>query len=126
MRYYKTVARITNSEQIKSSAGSYLRLTFKSLDHTEISIGLDLHLVHYLPKVVQIANRHLANICLAVNKTSIIDSDELHDLPMIVDYRIFRGQLEVVSVKPLVEVIEVVRLEPMTKKQMIKAFFSRS
>jgi hypothetical protein len=79
--------RVVASEmkQTNDGQGQYLKLEMEITDgpsagrkHWE-----NLNLVNRNQQAVDIAQRSLAQLCLAVGKASITDSDELHMLPFI-------------------------------------------
>lgn len=79
--------RVTNSEmkQTNDGQGQYLKLEMDITDgpcagrkHWE-----NFNLVNKNPQAVEIAQRSLAQLCTAVGKLAIADSEELHMLPFI-------------------------------------------
>lgn len=89
------VAEITDSEErpTKSGNGSYLQLTFRIIegDHSGRLIWDRLNLDNPNQKAVEIAVQRLAEICQAVGKQKVNDSEELHGIPMRVKVRIRKG-----------------------------------
>lgn len=78
---------ITDSEQrdTKAGTGSYIRLTLQVLDGPFKGriVWTNLNLDNPNPKAVEIAQRHLAQICLAVGVPTPNDTVELHGKPLI-------------------------------------------
>lgn len=79
---------ITDSEMkpIKSGKGEGLNLTFEVIDgpHTRQKAFLWLNLVHENAQAVEISQRTLSAICHAVGVMKPDDSEQLHDIPLIV------------------------------------------
>ena len=88
----KYVAAITDSEMkaTKSGNGSYLQLTFTVLDgeHKNRVLWARLNLDNPNPTTVQIAKAELSAICRAVGVMTPRDSQDLHNLPLLVTVRV--------------------------------------
>ena len=67
--------------------GSYLWLEIEVVDgeYERRKLFENLVLNHPNPQTVQIAQQTLREICLACNKPNIEDSEELHNVPFVVD-----------------------------------------
>lgn len=78
---------VADSEMKPTNAkdGEYLNLTLEVLDGPyKGRILFDrLNLVNKNPKAVEIAQRHLSQICHAVGVLRVADSTELHNRPMV-------------------------------------------
>jgi len=86
------VARIVESEMkpTKDNTGQYLSLIFQVMSQgfENRKIFNNLNLVNKSAKAVDIANRELGEICRAVGKPVINDSQELHGIPMLITVKI--------------------------------------
>jgi hypothetical protein len=84
----KYLAVIIDSEMKpnKAGTGSYLQLTFQLLEgeHKGRLLWARLNLDHPNPAAVAIARAELAAICRAVRVLAPKDSEELHDLPLMI------------------------------------------
>lgn len=82
------VATITESVEVQnaSSIGSHLKLTITILDgnYKNRKVFDRLHLNNQNQKAVEIANRRLSSICHAVGVMQPKDSNQFHDIPMVV------------------------------------------
>ena len=76
----------------KSGNGSFLKLTFEvvSGEHAGRKLFARLNLDNPNPTAVQIARGDLSAICRAVGVMSPHDSEELHNLPLLVTVRVRR------------------------------------
>ena len=88
----KYIARITASEMKTTNAGTgqYLQLEFEVIqgDYTGRKVWARLNLINQNQTAVDIAQRELSAICHAVGKLRIMDSQELHDIPMEIDVKV--------------------------------------
>ena len=78
---------ISNSEWKDSkSGGQYLALTLQVIDgpHNGRYLWHNLNLNHSNDKALEIAQRELSAICRATGQMTIDDSEQLHDIPMLV------------------------------------------
>ena len=68
------------------SGGQYLSLTLQVLEgpHQGRFLWHNLNLSHPTAQAAEIAQRELSAICRAVGRMTIEDSEQLHDIPMIV------------------------------------------
>ena len=68
------------------SGGQYLSLTLQVLEgpHQGRFLWHNLNLNHPTAQAAEIAQRELSAICRAVGRMTIEDSEQLHDIPMIV------------------------------------------
>lgn len=86
------VAMITESEmkETNDGTGRYLKLKFQISDgeYSGRILFANLNIQNRNEKAVEIALRDLSAICHAVNKLNIQNSEELHDLPMVVKVKI--------------------------------------
>lgn len=85
------IAHIVKSEmkQTKAKTGHYLALQFKVLegDYAGRVLFTNLNLDNPNPMAVEIANKELNSICQAVNLEGVEDSEELHQIPMMVSVK---------------------------------------
>ena len=74
----------------KSGTGSFLKLTFEvvSGEYTGRKLFARLNLDNPSPTAVQIARGDLSAICRAVGVMSPHDSEELHNLPLLVTVKV--------------------------------------
>lgn len=83
---------ITDSDMKENSKrnGSYLQLEIEVLDgeHAGRKLTERLNLDNPNGQAVEIAQRTLNAICVAVGKLSIADSNELHNIPMIASVKV--------------------------------------
>lgn len=88
----KYPAVIVKSEYKKNKAknGNYLDLQHKVIDgeHKGRVFFNKLNLDNVNPTAVQIANKTLNSICEACGKVGVLDSDELHGIPMLVTLKL--------------------------------------
>jgi len=88
----KYIARITASEMKTTNAGTgqYLQLEFEVIqgDYTGRKVWARLNLINQNQTAVDIAQRELSAICHAIGKLRIMDSQELHDIPMEIDVKV--------------------------------------
>lgn len=79
-------AMIIASEMRNTIAGNgqYLLLTFEILGptHSKRRIWDRLNIVNPNPKAEQIAQRQLANLCAALGRDGVQESEELHNMPL--------------------------------------------
>jgi len=84
----KYVAVITDSvmKPTKSGVGSYLELTFQIIEgeYKNRNLWARLNLDNPTPLTVKIAQGELSALCRAVDVMAPRDSNELHDLPLII------------------------------------------
>ena len=68
------------------SGGQYLSLTLQVLEgpHQGRFLWHNLNLNHPTAQAAEIAQRELSAICRAVGRMTIEDTEQLHDIPMIV------------------------------------------
>lgn len=82
------LAAITDSEMKpnKAGTGEYLSLTFELLDgkYQGRKLWVNLNLNNLSQKAVTIARAELGSICKAVNVPIVQDSNELHNLPLLI------------------------------------------
>lgn len=88
----KYIAMITESEvkQNKAQTGHYLNLTWEIIDGPRKGrkVWDLLNIDNPNQKAVEIAQRALAAICIAVDKPQITDSSEIHDIPVEISVKI--------------------------------------
>ena len=80
-------ALITNSEWRDSKAGvQYLALTLQIIEgaHQGRFLWHNLNLNHPMAQAAEIAQRELSAICRATGQMAISDSEQLHNIPVIV------------------------------------------
>ena len=81
------VVTVTESEMkpTKKSGGEYLMLTLEVLEgaHKGRRLWSRLNLVNENTTAVEIAERQLADLCRAVGKEEVEDSEDLHDTPVV-------------------------------------------
>lgn len=81
-------AMITASEMksTKAGDGSYLSLTFELQGggHQGRRVWTNLNLNNPNPTTVEIAQKQLAEICHAIGKPGVGESDELHNIPLVI------------------------------------------
>lgn len=86
------VVKITHSENrlTKDGKGQYLLLQLEALEgpYSGRLIFDRLNLINENPRARQIASQTLAKICLAVGKSRILSSEELHEIPLVAVVRI--------------------------------------
>lgn len=70
----------------KAGTGHYLALTFEVIngEHTGRRLWVRLNIDHPNAAAVQMAQQDLASICRACGLDKVSDSEQLHDIPMIV------------------------------------------
>lgn len=92
------VAMITESNMHPTAkgTGSYLKLKFQIVDgeYTGRVLFVNLNLQNENQKAVEIAMRDLSAICHAVNKLNIRDSEELHDIPLVIRVKIKPARID--------------------------------
>ena len=80
----KYEAIITGSELklTKAGTGKYLKVEFTIIDEKfeNRKIWHNFNLINPNPDAVKIAEKDLAKLCIALNKTVVVDSIELHDI----------------------------------------------
>ena len=78
----------------KAGTGRYLQLTFEILEGSYQGRRLwqRLNLEHPNPKAVELAQADLAQICRAVGVITVRDSDELHNLPLVIHVKCRKRQ----------------------------------
>ena len=88
----KYLAMIVDStmKETKAGNGQYLALDLVILEgaHTNAHLFERLNLVNPNEKAVEISQRTLSAICRATGKMSVSDSEQLHDIPMIVTVKV--------------------------------------
>ena len=86
---YLAVVTASEVKPTKSGTGSYLQLTFEVIegDYKSRLLWTRLNLDNPNATAVQIARQELSAICRAVGVMKPQESQELHDLPLIVDVR---------------------------------------
>ena len=86
---YLAVVTASEVKPTKSGTGSYLQLTFEVIegDYKSRLLWTRLNLENPNATAVQIARQELSAICRAVGVMKPQESQELHDLPLIVDVR---------------------------------------
>lgn len=86
------LALITESEMkaTKAGDGQYLKLVFEVVDgdYKGRKVWAQLNLDNPNPTAVQIAMRELSSICHAAGKLRVEDSEELHNVPMLIKVKI--------------------------------------
>lgn len=87
----KYLAAITNSEMkpTKNGGGAYLELTFQVIEgeFKGRMLWARLNLENQNPTAVKIARGDLSAICRAVNVLEPRDSNELHNLPLVISVK---------------------------------------
>lgn len=90
------LAVITESQEKANSkgTGSYVKLTFEIIEgeHTGRKIWTQLNLDNPSLTAMKIARSELAAICLAVGVTRPSDSQELHDIPLVIKVKVVKRQ----------------------------------
>jgi len=91
----KYAAHIIKSEfkPTKAKTGHYLALQFRVLEgeYKGKALFTNLNLDNPNQVAVEIANKELNTICKAVGKEGVEDSDELHQIPMMVTVKVTEG-----------------------------------
>jgi len=86
------IMAITKSEYkaTKANNGHYLQLVFKVLTGPQKGKWYfeNLNLDNPNPIAVEIANKALNSICQACDKEAVEDSEELHEIPMVVTLKV--------------------------------------
>ena len=82
---YKVIVVESEMKPTKSGTGNYLQLELEIIEgeHTGRKVIERLNIDNPNTQAVDIAQRSLNSICVAVGKMSITDSNELHSIPMI-------------------------------------------
>lgn len=82
------VAMIIDSDMktTRNNRGQYLELTHQILEgpYTGRQVWARLNLVNDNPKTVEIAQQHLSAVCHAANVMRVNDSQQLHNIPMVI------------------------------------------
>jgi hypothetical protein len=83
---YLAVITASEFKQTKAGTGHYLELTFQVVEgeHKGRLVWGRLNLVNPNPKAVDIARAELSAICRAVGVLTPNDSEDLHDLPLLI------------------------------------------
>ena len=83
---YKVVITDSRMKDNANRDGSHLDLTFVVIDgkYAKRKLWTCLNLANANPQTVKIANGHLSAICHAVNVMTPVDSEELHNIPLVV------------------------------------------
>ena len=85
----KYIAKVTASDMRTNSreTGRYLWIEFTVLDgpHAKRKVWAQFNLVNPSQQAVEIAERKLAGLCLAVGKLRFQDTLELHDIPLVIN-----------------------------------------
>lgn len=91
---YKAVITESEVKETKAGDGQYLNLRVEIIEgeYQGRIIFVILNLWNPNPKAVEIANRELATIVAAVGKPGAQNSEELHNIPMIIKVGIQPGQ----------------------------------
>ena len=88
----KYVAEVTASEMRPNSKGTgeYLWLEFTVLDgpYATRKIWTQLNLINPSQQAVEIAQRELSALCRAVGKLRVLDSIELHGIPLDINVKV--------------------------------------
>ena len=84
--HYKAVIIESEMKQTKAGTGAYLNLKFEVIESQYAGkwIFARLNLENKSTQTVEIAQKELANICRAIGKKAIVDSEELHHKPMTI------------------------------------------
>jgi hypothetical protein len=77
----------------KKNTGDYLKLVLHCLDEDNAGVRVYeyLNIDHPNEKVVQIAERQLAELCNAVGVLELEDTQELHDIPFVARLKVEAG-----------------------------------
>lgn len=83
---YKAVITESEEKQTKAGTGSYMQFTFEVIDgdHKGRKLWARLNLNNPSDVAVGIARSELSAICRAVNVRQLRDTQQLHDLPMLI------------------------------------------
>jgi hypothetical protein len=83
---YKAVITESEEKQTKKGDGSYMQFTFEVIDgdHKGRKLWARLNLNNPNDQAVGIARSELSAICRAVNVKQLKDTQQLHDLPMVI------------------------------------------
>ena len=84
--HYKAVIIESVMKQTKAGNGAYLNVKFEVIESQYAGkwIYARLNLENKNKQTVEIAQKELANICRAIGKKAIVDSEELHHKPMTI------------------------------------------
>lgn len=103
---FKTVATIIASELRPSG----LVFTFRTKDESQRELKLGLAINSTMPKAREIANARFAELCRSTGLLQVTDTNQLHGIEVIVEYR---ANGELVGCKP-VKVVEYVNVPRQT------------
>jgi hypothetical protein len=83
---YKAVITESEEKPTKAGTGSYIQFTFEVLegDHKGRKLWARLNLNNPNPQAVEIAKGDLSAMCKAVGVKHLKDTQQLHDLPMVI------------------------------------------
>ena len=84
---YQAMITATEMRNTIAGNGQYLLLTFDIIGPTHAGRKLwdRLNLVNPNPQAEQIAQRQLANLCAALGRDGVKESEELHNLPLVLE-----------------------------------------
>ena len=90
--WYKAIIRESNLRDNKNGSGKHLELVFKIIDGEFAGrlLWKRLNIQHHNQTAVQIALRELSAICYAVEVLKPQDSNQLHNIPMLIRVAIRR------------------------------------
>lgn len=83
---YEAMVTESSLNKTKDGKGEFLLLVFEIIDgdYKGRKIWNRLNIVNANDQAVQIAQKHLSSICRAAGKMQVDDSDQLHNLPMVI------------------------------------------
>ena len=84
--WYRAIIRESNLRDNKNGSGKHLELVFEIVEGEFAGrlLWKRLNIQHRNPDAVQIALRELSAICYAVNVLKPSDSNQLHNIPMLI------------------------------------------
>lgn len=90
---YRAVITESEIKETKNGDGQYLKLRVEVIEgeYQGRLIFVNLNLWNKNPKAVEIANRELVTIVAAVNRPGAQNSEELHNIPMLIKVGIEPG-----------------------------------
>lgn len=93
---YLCVAIASEMKENKARTGEYLQITFEVVDgeHKGRKIFERLNIRNVNKTAEDIAQRTLSSLCRAVNVMKLTDSEQLHNLPVLLDVVVEEGKGE--------------------------------
>ena len=91
---YEAIIIDSEMKQTKAGTGEYLQLTFEIVgpSHSGRKVWSRLNLSNPNRTAEEIAQRELSAICMVCGIGQIQDSEELHDIPLIIDVAVENNQ----------------------------------